>query len=274
VVAGYRQIHMIKHLAFAIGLTALVVSSPAALAATSKKPAKTTTTPATVTILTVGRFGGFVPQGYDQRSNEEHIVRSDGQHYSPGPVPSIYPGPALSPVLVDQLTKPQLAELDRRAKAAGLDRPSTDWGIPNTADVPNLVITYRGRVHSIPSFGVGEGSLSKQQRAARASVKTVLDLLVVSPKATLYKPTAVVLTAQGVQPGDNDPSAPAPTVVDWPKGAPVLGNGGSCQLIGGESGKVVAALLSAQNELTQYRSENFTYRVFARISVPGDRGCK
>ncbi len=249
------------------GLLALIVSAqPNATAATKKKPAVST-------VLTVGRFGGFVPQGYDIRSLHEHVVRSDGQHFVPGPVPASYPGPALSPVLVDQFTKAQLTTLDRRAKAAGLDRKSPDWGMPNTADVPNLVINYRGRSHTIPSYGVGEESLTKQQRAARASVKALVDGLVVKGPGMQYKPTAVVLIAQGVQPGDNDPSAPAPAVVDWPKGVPVLGNGGSCQVITGEPGKAVATLMASQNGLTQYRSEGFVYRVFARISVPGDRGC-
>ncbi len=223
-------------------------------------------------IFVATRGGGFVPFGFDQRALSDHIITADGRHYQPGVITLEYPGPALYPVFVSQLSKSELAAFDKRAKKAGLNRKSVDYGLPNTADVPALVTTYRGTQQIMLSWGVGEEGLSNAQRANRAAVKSVLaPLEKLNGKQVV--PTAIVLTAQAATTDQLAVDGPVPTIIDWPVTAKPLASVGLCSVLSGSEGKAAALLLTKQNALTQYRSDGKVFNVFARISVPGDRGC-
>jgi hypothetical protein len=224
-------------------------------------------------ILSATFLGGFAPQGYDIGQSAQYLVTSDRILYRPGAVIAIFPGPALYPLTQELLTKKEIANLDKLAKTAGLQSKAVNWGNPPTADVPTLTLTWRGKSHSIPSFGVGEESLTKGQRASRAAVGKLLKSLD-RPYGKLVTPTAVVIVPFGVREGDSSIDGVKPTLVDWPAGVTPLGDfGGGCRVLEGAEGIAAAQFISKQNSITQYRSGGQLYRIAARIFIPGDRGC-
>ncbi len=226
--------------------------------------------PAKAAILTVGSSGGFVPQGYDFRNSARNMVLGDGSHFRPGAITMQYPGSALYPLQQGRFKRTELATIDRLAGAASLADRGFDWGIPNTADVPNLTVNYRGNKHSITSFGVGEESLTPRQRSARKAVASLLAYLDKQPGTTV-KPTALVMIASRA-----DESATAHETLearDWPTGAVPLASVGSCAVVTGPAGRAAAVFLAKQHELTSYRDRGVLYRVIARVHVPGDWGC-
>jgi hypothetical protein len=175
----------------------------------------------------------------------------------------------LAPVLVGPVSSKALRQIDQLAKAAGLDRTKNDWGLPPTADVPALQVTYRGRTATIDSWGVGESALKPAQRAARRKVAALLKELptaAVTPSA----PTQVVLAVRLADPKAQPEGAPAPTVKNWPAGAEDISSSGGCMFITSTAG--IAALTSA-DATTQFRRSGKTWQVFGRPMLPGDRGC-
>ncbi len=236
-----------------------------------RNPAQGTSTER-ATILSIGSSGGFVPVGFDFRNSARNIVNYDGSHYRPGPITMQYPGPALYPLLQNKFSKADLAKIDKLARAAGLHTKGFDWGVPNTADVPNLTVSYRGTKHSIASFGVGEESLTAKQRSARKAVSALLAFLASTP-GKVVKPTAVVMISSKTHAAPTTDSNVPVVTVDWPADSVPLASVTSCRQVTEKQGAVAAAFLAKQNELTRYRSGGVVYQVFARVYVPGDWGC-
>jgi hypothetical protein len=222
---------------------------------------------ASIVVLDARLAGGFAPASSSFGAVPLHLV-TDTQHFSTIGVASEFGRSMLQPVTVSPIRATTLRRIDKLAKAAGLTGATIDWGIPPTADVPELQVQYRGRRHSIASWGVGEELLNPTQRAAR---RKVAELLAALPNdGTVFKPSRVVLAVQLADPSAVANGAPAPQLKDWPADAEDISSSGGCMIITTKSG--IAALTSA-NAFTQFRKSAKTWQVFGRPMLPGDKGC-
>ncbi len=235
--------------------------------------AKTSTRKAPAAILVASTSGGLVPVGFDIRSGPAYLVDSNVTFYAPGPAPAIYPGPALTPLFQRSVTKDEIASLDRAARAAGLNAVRRDWGFPQTADVPELAITYRGVTNTIPSFGVGEESLPVAVRQRRKAVsELLLSLNRGARPTTAVKADRIILFARQATADEVSADGIQPNMIDWPSSVTGFPFDGGCVDLQGKAGKTVGTLLQSATQLTLFRSGKYTYQVFARIGVPGDSG--
>jgi hypothetical protein len=264
------RVRALAALTVAAGLMVPMIAAPSAAASEA------------AVILSMRSTGGFAPQFTDFAAVSRHVISADLKHYQPLNVADSRP--ILSPVSVDSMTKADVAKVDAMAKAAGLNRSNANWGFPNTADVPVLSITYRGNTNAIPSFGVGEESLTRKQRGSRAKVAKLLAYLdrrsgVPSP------PQSVVITA--VPAADASTPAPKPvaqrnlrldvalvapviTVQDWPSSAPKLASIGQCSVV---SDAAAVEVLKGAQSTVRFRSEGKVWQIYGRQVLPGDAGC-
>jgi hypothetical protein len=218
--------------------------------------------------------GGFTVEGADARSGPSFLIDANRRLYTPGAITLQYPGPAILPYSQTTLSAKQLATMEKLAKAAGLDKQRVDWGTPGTADVPELAIKYKGKLHVIYSFGVGEEGLKPTQRTARQRVKALLDAMSTTAgfAGPLYRPTSLVITARETRPEDTPPDLQVQQV-NWPTAVPPLSGFAQCGVLEGNDAAAALTLVQTTNELTQYKSNGKTYRVFVRAALPGDGGC-
>jgi hypothetical protein len=254
-------------------LTSCVVAVGAALLGPLGVTVNPVQAGATVPILSATYQGGFVPIGADFRAGPSYLLVPDRTLYVPAPITLQYPGPSLRTFSTRKLSQKELARVDKAATAAGLKQRGTDFGVPNTADVPELVIGYRGQTHRILSFGVGEESLSTAQRARRTAVaKLLASLNGGTPASAIYRPQslAVLVTGTGTPPTDTGVTI---GVVDWPTEAGPLSVDPKCRVLSGPAAQAARQLLESTNELTRYRSNGETYELAVRVMLPLDRGC-
>jgi hypothetical protein len=249
--------------AFAVAGAVATVATVVPLASPSADAVR-----ATAVVLDVRLTGGFAPAYTDFRAVPVHVV-TDRQHFTPMATTAEFPGPMLAPFEVSPVTRSTLRQIDKLAEAAGLRGKVVDWGLPPTADVPELRVTYRGRVQSIASWGVGEELLTPKQREARRKVAALLGSLP-TKAGTTFKPVRVVLAVQLADPSAVPNGSPAPEVKDWPTAAEDISSSGGCMMITSPSG--IAALTVAKST-TQFRRSAKTWQVYARPLLPGDRGC-
>ncbi len=106
-------------------------------------------------VLRVEQVGGFLPPGAQLSRVPSYSLYADGRLISAGPVPAIYPGPALPNLQVQQLDEADVQALVDRALAAGVGG-TADLGSPPIADMPSTrftVTTAEGTVvREVESF--------------------------------------------------------------------------------------------------------------------------
>lgn len=137
--------------AFTFAMVAWTITaavSPSADAATTTIEVKAVPEP----LLSIGSSGGLIDYRFKFSRLPTVVVASTGQLFTQGPT-----------------TMVASARLDRVA----------DYGRPPIADVPDLVIRYQPAnatlvTNTLPSFGVGKGSLTGAQRARRAKVRALM----------------------------------------------------------------------------------------------------
>ncbi len=259
----------VKGLVLAVTVVAVfaILGSPAASGTGGPDGANPIQTP----LFSATYSGGFVPFGYNTRRPYEHIVGKSGLHSRPQRLSPKKVAPALIPILQGQLTADEITQLDRMAVAAGLDKPKIDFGFPNTADVPELVVVYRGQTHVIVSSGVGEEGLTGEQQAHRADVRSIVSWLDARKPGRRVKPRALVAAAIKIDSSALEQNPPK--VVMWPKKGTSLAMIGSCKAIGGDFDSTAVKLIGSQNSATRYQQNGIVYQVYARIFIPGDPGC-
>ena len=255
-------------------------------AAVSPSSDATTTTIAVKAVpeplLSIGSSGGLIDPNFKFSRLPIVVVASTGELYAQGPTTMIYPGAVLPNVRVRTLSKAGIVRLRALVTRAGIDRV-VDYGRPPIADVPALVIRYLPAnatfvTNALPSFGVGEKSLTSGQRARRAKIRALMVSLEdprrtfgrqISPEAA-YTPNRFVIRA-----GDPQTNADGltPAVVDWPLPGTPLAAVGQCAVVEGSDGSTLAAALRNANQLTKFRDAGKTWQLTVRVLLAGDPGC-
>lgn len=247
-------------------------------------------------VLQVEHVGGFVTPEMLAGRLPLVSVYADGRVITEGPVPAIYPGPALPNVLVAQIDPARVQELAERALEAGV-RSSADLGTPPVADLPSTrftLVTGSGpvvrEVYALlpPDSGLdpgpGAGGVTEEQAAARARLwelqSELTDLgLGEGSEQEPYRPDAV---AAVVRPWtDPDPGMPElqQPEIAWP-GPALPGetlNGmlelGCVTATGAEADAVLDAAGDATAITPWVGADGLRWSVTFRPLLPHETGC-
>ncbi len=245
-------------------------------------------------VLRVEDVGGFTTPETAITRLPRYSVYADGRLITEGPVPAIYPGPALPNVQVQELDPATVRDLAERALAAGVAETG-DLGSPNVADVPatRFTVTTADGTHvrevealSVPGLGgeQPEAGLTDQQVAARARLRELVDAIDALgqqlPAPDSYVPASVAAIVRPWSAPEEDVTAglpPAP--VPWP-GPPLPGEpvGGllelSCVTATGDQAVAVLAAARDANGLTPWATpDGALWSVTFRPLLPDESGC-
>lgn len=271
-------------------------------AGTSAGGAGTPTTPAASDrlVLQLRLVGGFLPVGVSYSNPPIVSVYADGRVIDQGPVPAIYPGPALPSLQVHRISPGDVRTLVDRALAAGV-RDSADLGRPPVMDAATTRFTvvdgdhtYVRDVYALMDTAPGGGAQpgsggpdapGPQQQAARQKLHDLYRALtglegtlgrghVTDAGAYTTDAVAAVVTAARPQPQD-PPQTPRP----WPgpalPGEPFANQAGvTCLTATGAEATTVLQAARQANALTPWTGpDGRQWWVHFRPLLPHESGC-
>ncbi|TQN41732.1 hypothetical protein FHU33_1110 [Blastococcus colisei] len=241
-------------------------------------------------VLQVEHTGGFVTPMMLAARLPIVSVYADGRVITEGPVPAIYPGPALPNLQVAEIEPGQVTDVVDRALAAGVDETG-DLGSPPIADVPSTRFTlvtasdtYVREVYALGASsdlpgpaGPPDTGITPEQAAAREELSDFLASVTDLGRATeAYEPEAVAaVVSPWVDPGDDLPQPELP----WPgpdlPGEPVGGLGDvSCVTATGDRAQTLLAAARDANATTPWVTDDGRrWSVTFRPLLPGESGC-
>lgn len=232
--------------------------------------------------------GGFLPVEAALGAVPSVTVLGDGTVISPGPVPQIYPGPAIAPlqsVTVDAATVDNLVEQARRLGL--LDGP-LEYGRPSVMDAPNTTVTVAegGETHRQVAYALGFGDeadsggpsgggtsgLTKVELANRRALRTFVEATqALPPGERPWVPPAVAV--HGLGPYQGDPDLPQKELA-WPLSRPPATSGSRpCTLVEGDDVGVLLGVLARANARTPWLVDGARQSLAFRPVLPGQPGC-
>ncbi|MBL7259216.1 hypothetical protein [Paractinoplanes lichenicola] len=239
-------------------------------------------------VARVESFGGFVPPDRTVGALPALSVYADGRVITEGPVPAIYPGPALPNLQVLTLSAEQVQQIVKEAAAAGV-KPGTDFGQPNVADAPTTRVTVKTDqgVQSVNVVALNEAQakdpmLTAAQQTARSTlaayVKKLQDLSSGDgyTASKPYEPTSLAVLARpwtkqsGGEPAQADAAWTGPALPgDYLNPAIKIG----CVVVtGADLDKVMTAAKKA-NQMTPWTADGQKYLINFRPLLPDEKGC-
>ncbi|GAA1865598.1 hypothetical protein [Asanoa iriomotensis] len=245
-------------------------------------------------VLRVTHVGGFVtPQSIPARVPALSIY-GDGRVITEGPVPAIYPGPALPNLQQARISEADVDALVKRALDAGVGT-SADLGQPGVADAATTRFVVRTNAETrqtdayaleMPDDG---GMLDAQQKAARKKLSDLLASLQDLP-TTLgagavkeeggYAAKAVAAIATPyVKPDNVADLGGQPAPVDWP--GPALPGDQlnasivdvTCVTATGDEATAALAAAAKANAMTPWFSGGKQWSLLLRPLLPDETGC-
>lgn len=232
--------------------------------------------------IRVDYVGGYLPATEIAARLPVITVYGDGRAIAEGPVPEIYPGPALPNVQQWTIPPGEIVGLVRKALAAGVGS-TVDFGRPGVtdqADTRFTVATTQGvKQTSVYALDLVEQellrSLSAAQSSARRELTYVLDELR-KPRGEPQPNPTVSLAVVSVP--YTQPDGPAPAPVAWPgpalPGDPI-GPGGQlgCVTVTGDAARSVLATAATANAATPWTSGGRSWGLRFRPLLPDESGC-
>ncbi|MGY2130503.1 hypothetical protein [Blastococcus sp. SYSU DS0617] len=244
-------------------------------------------------VLRVQHVGGFVTPDMLAARLPLVSVYADGRVITDGPVPAIYPGPALPNVQVTRLDPAEVRTLAERALEAGVGE-TADLGTPPVADATTTrftLVTADGRYvreayalrESLPRDPVGpapDAGLTEEQAAAREELAAFLDELTApageASTVEPYRPDALaVVVSPWVDPEDDleHPAQP------WP-GPPLPGEPlgtlpeQTCLTVTGDQlAPVLDAARQANSATPWLGADGARWSLTFRPLLPDESGC-
>jgi hypothetical protein len=268
-------------------------AQPAADAAPAAPPPAAEALGADEVALRVTHAGGFVaPQSIPSRVPALSIY-GDGRVITEGPVPAIYPGPALPNLQQSRISTADVDALVSRAVKAGVGA-GTDLGQPGVADAATtrFVVNTEAGLKRTDAYALempdDGGMLTDAQKAARKKLSDLLAALQDLPKtlgqgavteeggyqAKVVAGIATPYTQQPENVVEIDPPAP----VVWP--GPALPGARlnqavevGCVAATGDQGRAVLAAAGKANAMTPWSSAGKKWSVLLRPLLPDESGC-
>ncbi|HEY0126293.1 MAG TPA: hypothetical protein VGB58_04055 [Blastococcus sp.] len=233
-------------------------------------------------VLRVEHTGGFVTPTTTAARLPLVSVYADGRVITEGPVPAIYPGPALPNLQVAEIDDAAVQDLVDQALAAGVGE-TADLGMPPIADAPStrftLVTSEGTRIREVYAlFETPEGSgLTPEQEAARGRLSDLQSSLADAGGAdtTSYAPgTVAAVVTPWIDPQDGLPQAELP----WPgpalPGEPTGGPDVSCVTATGADAQAVLQAAGGGNAATPWvTGDGARWSVAFRPLLPDETGC-
>ena len=211
-------------------------------------------------------------------------VYADGRVITEGPVPAIYPGPALPNVQVGTIDQGAVQDLVDQAMAAGVAETS-DLGSPPVADAPSTRFTlvtasdtYVREVYALAETPMEGSGLTPDQEAARTRLRDLLTTLTdpAGAESESYEPEAVAAVASPwIDPGDGlaspDAAWPGPALPGEPTGGPP---DVTCVTATGDQARALLGAAGAANAATPWVTADGTrWSVVFRPLLPDESGC-
>jgi hypothetical protein len=239
-------------------------------------------------VLRVSSAGGFVPPSMLVGRLPETSVYADGRVIFNGPVPAIFPGPALPNLQWATISPATLQQLLDKAVAAGV-KPGTDFGQPGVADAPTTevtVVTAAGE-QTVGAMALREAraddpQLTPAQQQARKKLRTFVDELsdmvgkLTTSRPQPYQPEAVAAIVQPYAAPGDEPGRPQ--TVEWPGPAlpgeplnPTLKL--TCVTATGEQRDAVLAAAEDATATTPWVWAGNSWSVVLRPLLPEETGC-
>ena len=241
-------------------------------------------------VLRVDYTGGYLPATHILSRLPLISVYVDGRVITDGPMPDIFPRPAM-PNVQQQTISPELVEvLVQKAVAAGVGT-AVDFGRPTVTDMPSTRITIVTRegtrkleVYALaPDVDGLTDSLTGEQRMARKTLSDFLASLQDLPtklgagQPELYPVSAlaVVTTPYAL---DRTADVPAQPEVAWPGPAlpgqvPDANLGVGCVTVTGSEATAALALAAKANVLTPWTWGGKRWSLEFRPILPDESGC-
>jgi hypothetical protein len=237
-------------------------------------------------VLQVSQVGGFVTPDMLAGRLPVVSVYADGRVLSEGPVPAIYPGPALPNVQVAQVDEATVQGLVEQALAAGIAETG-DLGMPPVADAASTrftLVTAEG-THVREAYALFESmgthsDLTPEQQEGRAALSELLDALTAATGASSegYVPAALAVLSRPWTDTDGDPELPQADA-SWPGPAlpgepiePALGL--SCLTVtGADTAAVLEAATAATGRTPWVAPDGSRWALTFRPLLPHESGC-
>jgi hypothetical protein len=240
-------------------------------------------------VLRAERTGGFVPAESVVGALPMVSIYGDGRVITEGPVPAIYPGPALPNVQVTMITPELVQELVQRGLDAGV-RNGADFGRPNVADAPATRVTVVApagkQIVSAEALNEAQPEdpmLTAGQRAARTKLAKYVETLsglsaaTGTPRPVAYDAVEVAALARPwTDPGDNLPGANAAKT--WP-GPALPGvalnaySGFGCTVLTGTQKEQALAAAKTATRVTPWTHGGKQWSITFRPLLPEEQGC-
>jgi hypothetical protein len=271
----------------AAAIVALLLLVTACAGETSSPPADTgrPITPDAV-VLRVDYTGGFVPATHILSRLPLISVYGDGRVITDGPMPEVYPRPAVPNVQQQTIAPEQVDALVQKALAAGVGTEA-DFGRPSVTDMPSTRFTVTTseatrtlEVYALVADEDGmSDSLTAEQRAAR---KKLIDLLAGLQELSqalgepgLYRPSVLAVITT---PYTDQTEMPPPDEIAWPGPAlpgqvPDANLRAGCVTVTGDEVAAVLALAVKANVLTPWTSGGKRWSLSFRPLLPDESGC-
>lgn len=266
------------------------VGGPSAAPSSSAAPTSSEEAAAEGLVLRVEHTGGYVTPSMLAARLPLVSVYADGRVITEGPVPAIYPGPALPNVQVTEIGPVEVQDIVDRALAAGVAE-SGDLGRPPVADVPStrftLLTSSDTHVREVYALGMSSGlpgpadpadtGITAEQAAARDELSDFLASVTDPGRASVsYEPEAVAaIVSPWVDPGDDLPQPELP----WPgpelPGEPVGGLGDvSCVTATDAEAQDLLGAAREGNAATPWVTDDgMRWSVSFRPLLPDETGC-
>jgi hypothetical protein len=218
--------------------------------------------------------GGFTTPEYSFGSLPSLLVMGDGRAFSIGPVPAIYPGPMLVPVLLSKLSEAKVAELVTLATDAGLtgEIPNYETGQPNVTDVGSVIVTINsgGTTYEHSAYALGfEGESGEPRKKLKAFVDAALatDL----GATEMYTPEQYAIWARPMSLADFAGVDPQPPVIPWPiTTIDLTADAATCLAVNATD---VQIAFEAATQNTLWEQNGATYAIAVRTVLPGTAAC-
>lgn len=236
-------------------------------------------------VLRIDPLPGFGPAEWWYTHLPIISVYGDGRVITTGSTPAIFPGPALPPLLIQQIPTSDVRRLAEQARAAGVGS-NADLGQPAIADAGSMkftLLTDAGVVQTT-AYALGDfddPNFTASQRAARQALQKLVDDLrgpLPGPAPVPYTPTGVAVIAQPWRdPGD--PALPNPPAIAWPGPALPgqslsLSDGLGCAIATGATADAVIAAATHANTRTPWTYGAQRWTLTLRPLLPDETSCE
>ena len=278
-----RAVRPAVAVAVLLGLAACAEQGGAATPA----PATTSVVPAAAEglVLRVEYTGGFITPSVLVSRLPIVSVYADGQVITEGPVPAIYPGPALPNVQVQTIEAGEVQDLVDQAMAAGV-ADTFDLGMPPIADAASTRFTvvtasdtFVREAYALFETPVEGSGLTAEQEAARAKLSELLTSLTDSglgADSQGYEAEAVAAVASPwIDPEDGleqpEVAWPGPALPGEPTGG--LPDVSCVTATGDQAQDLLEAAASANGSTPWVTPDGSRWSVVLRPLLPDESGC-